>query len=123
MAGSVTNAITIELETQRSLHLGTTVESSLDKSEYEKWSWDGCGKLSAAFLQSPPDQIGYMGDNIFQVAMATYLGQPCPIMAPVVGRYFGKSGAQVDKYGANLAVASLSGQGHSALHNQIQSLL
>ena len=90
MAGSVTNAVTIELETQRSIHLGTVVEDYLHRNDYEKWSWEGCSKMSAAFLQSPLDPIGYMGDNIFQVAIATYLGQPCPIMALVVGRYFGK---------------------------------
>ena len=32
--------------------------------------------MNAAFLQSPPDRIRYMGDNVFQVAMAEYLGQP-----------------------------------------------
>ena len=79
--------------------------------------------MSAAFLQSPPDTIGYMGDNIFQVAVATYLGQPCTIIAPVVGRCFENSGVQVDKHGSNLAAASLPGQGHRDLHNQLQSLL
>ena len=33
MAGSVTNAVTIELKTQRSIHLGTVVEDSLDGNE------------------------------------------------------------------------------------------
>ena len=60
---------------------------------------------------------------MFQVAMTTYLGQPCPIIAPLVGRYLGKKGATVDKYGVNLAAATLPGQGHSVLHNQLQSLL
>ena len=106
---SVTKAVTIKLETQRSMRLGTIVEILLDRDEYEynKLSWDGRIMMSAVLLQSPPDSIGYMGDNIFQIAMTTYLGQPCPIMAPVVGRYFGKKGAQVDRYGANLAAVSL----------------
>ena len=46
--------------------------------------------ISASFIQSPPDAIGYMGEKVFQVAITTYLGQPCPRMAPVVGRCFGK---------------------------------
>jgi hypothetical protein len=70
--------------------MSTIVESSLGRDDYEKWAWDGCSATSAAFLQSPPDRIGYMGDNVFQVAMTTYLGQPCPIITPLVGRYFGK---------------------------------
>ena len=99
------------------------VEDSLDRGDYKKWSWDGCSKMSAAFLQSLTDPIGYMGDKIFQVAVTTYLGQPYPIMAPVEGRYFGKKGSQVDRYGANLAVASLPGQGHRVFHNRMQSLV
>ena len=79
--------------------------------------------MSAVFLHSPPDQFGYIEDPVFQVAVATYLGQPCPLMQPLVGRFFGKKGKRLDKYGANLAAASLPGQGHSALHNQLQSLL
>jgi hypothetical protein len=69
------------------------------------------------------NQFGFIEDPIFQVATATYLGQPCPIMQPLAGRYFGKKGQQLDKYGANLAAASLPGQGHSALHNQLHSIL
>ena len=40
----------------------------------------------------------------------------------MVGRFFGKNGARVDKYGANLAAASLPGQGHSAIHNKLQAM-
>jgi hypothetical protein len=40
-------------------------------------------------------------------------------MAPMVGRYFGKMGQQLDKCGRNLAAANLPGQGHRALHNTI----
>ena len=79
--------------------------------------------MSAVFLHSAPDELGYIKDPIFQVSVATYLGQPCPLMQPVVGRFFGKKGDQLDKYGANLAAASLPGQEHSALHNLLQSLL
>ena len=55
--------------------------------------------------------------------MTTYLGQPCPIMAPFVGRYFGKRATALDRYGANLSAASLPGQGSRVLHNTLQSLL
>jgi hypothetical protein len=78
--------------------------------------------MSATFLLSPLDQLGYMEDEVFQVGIATYLGQPCPLMAPVTGRYFGKCGKQLDRYGANLAASSLPGHGHRNLHNKIQSI-
>ena len=113
---SVTHALTEELEKQRSLDLGKNITKTLGREDYEKWSWDGCTRMSSMFLTSPPDRIGYLGDNIFQVAVASYLGQPCPMMAPFVGRFFGSNGEQVDKYGANLAAASLPGEGHSTLH-------
>ena len=57
------------------------------------------------FLLSPPDCLDYVKRPLFQVAVATYLGQPCPLMAPLVRKFFGKSGSQLDKYGANLAAA------------------
>ena len=89
------------------MHTSSIVESSLNRDDYEKWVPDECSNLSAVFLQFPPDRIGYMGDNMFQVAMSAYLVQPCLIITPLVGRYFGKKGTKVDKYGANLAAAAL----------------
>jgi hypothetical protein len=65
--------------------------------------------MSATFLLSPPDQLGYMEDEVFQVGIATYLGQPCPLMAPAPGCYFGKYREQLNQYGTNLAAASLPG--------------
>jgi hypothetical protein len=41
-------------------------------------------------------------------------------MSPVVGRYFGKRGKQLDWYGANLPAASLPGHRHCSLHNKLQ---
>ena len=79
--------------------------------------------MSAVFLHSPPDQLGYIGNPEFQVVMITYLRQPCPLMAPFVGRYFGKRATALDRYGANLSAASLPGQGCRVLHNTLQSLL
>ena len=79
--------------------------------------------MSSVFLLSPPDQFGYMEDPIVQVAFTTYLGQPCPYMAPLVGRYFGRNGQKLDQFGANLAAAALPGQGHRTTHNKIQSIL
>ncbi len=43
-------------------------------------------------------------------------------MVLVTGRYFFKSGEQLDCYGANLAAASLPGHGHRSLHNKLQSI-
>ncbi len=45
-------------------------------------------------------------------------------MAPLVGRYFGKKGQKLDRFGANLAAAALlPGQGHRTTRNLIQSIL
>ena len=65
-------------------------------------------KSSGVFLLSPPDHFGYMEDTIFQVALATYLGQPFPMIAPLVRQYFRKRDQVLDKDGANLAAATAS---------------
>ena len=123
VAASVTMAITIEIERARMVKLGKTVTTDLGRRDYERWSWEAWTKMSSMFLLSPPDHFGYMENPHFMISLATYLGQPCPVMAPVVGRFYGKSGARLDKYGANLAAASLPGQGHRALHNKLQSIV
>ncbi|EJK51883.1 hypothetical protein THAOC_28906, partial [Thalassiosira oceanica] len=122
-ARSITNAITCELERSRAIALDETITSTLPRKSYERWAWEGWGQTSAMFLQSPPDELGHLGDNEFPVAFATYLGQACPAVAPLVGRYFGKKGTVLDEFGANLAAASLPGQGHRRLHNLLQGLL
>jgi hypothetical protein len=94
----------------------------LDHVEYEHWAWEAWTKMSATFFISPPDQLGYMEDGVFQVGIAAYLGQPCPFMALVTGRYFGKHGKQLNRYGTNLAAASLPGHGYCSLHNKLQSI-
>ena len=75
--------------------------------------------MSGTFILSPPDHFGYMEDPIFQVAVTIYFGQACLLITPLIGRYFGKKGQVLDKYGANLAVASLPGHGHSAPYNRL----
>eukprot|EP00956_Cyclotella_meneghiniana_P022482 scaffold42663_cov56-Cyclotella_meneghiniana.AAC.2 len=55
------------------------------------------------------------------VIVATYLGQPDPIIS-LAGRFFGKKGQQLDPHGANLASASLPGGGFRTIHNIVQSL-
>ena len=125
LAPSVTKAITVELESARCEDLGNRIQAGRGKDHYERWSWEAWTKISAVFLHSPPDQFGYMEDPVFQVGiLATYLGQPCPLIAPVVGQFFGKTGQRpLDEYGANLASAPLPGQSWSILHNSIQSIL
>ena len=114
------DGITIELEKQRLMRMSSIAESSLSRDDYEKWVWDGYSNLSAAFLLSPPVAIGHMGGSVFQIAVTVYPLQPCLIIVPLVGRYFGRKGATVNRYGANLAAAALPGQEHSMLHNQLQ---
>jgi len=79
--------------------------------------------MSTVLLLPPLNQFGYFEDTTFQVAFVTYLGLPCPIMAPLAGRFFGKKGVRLDRYGANLAAAALPGQGHRRTHNKLQSIL
>ena len=57
------------------------------------------------------------------VAVATYLGKPRPLMTPLVGRYFGRKGAQLDAHGANLAAAPLPGYGWRVLLGTLQHLV
>jgi len=99
------------------------VKTTLGKGDYERWSFDGWNKMITVILLSPPDQFGYFEDTIFQVASVAYLALPCPIMAAVVGRFFGKKGVRLDKYGSNLAAAVLPGQWHHMTHNKLQSIL
>ena len=101
------------------MRMGAIVENSLGRDDYKKCGWDWYSAKSSAFLQSPPNRIGYTRDNVSQIAMTTYLGQPCSIITPRVGRYLGKRGEKVDKCGANLAATALPGQGHSVLHCQL----
>jgi hypothetical protein len=105
----VTNALTLETETRWSRCLGERITAILNCGKYEHWAWEAWTKMSATLLLSPSDQLGYMEDEVFQVGIATYLGQPCPLMAPVTGCYFEKCGKQLDWYGANIAAASLPG--------------
>jgi hypothetical protein len=107
------------METQWSLCLGERITATLVHGEYEHWAWEAWIKMSATFLLSPLDQLGYMEDEVFQVGIATYLGQPCPFMAMVTGCYFGKRSKQLDWYGTNLAAASMPGHGHHSLHNKL----
>ena len=99
------------------------IETSLTRHDYGRWSWEACSKFSGSFLLSPPDHFGLSEDHIFQVVVTTSLGQPCPLIAPVTGRYLIKKGQVLDRYGANLAAVSLPGQGYSALHNILQAIL
>jgi len=51
ITGSVTNAVTNELEKCRWLHLGQELKVSLNKGEYERWYFDGWKKMSTVFCR------------------------------------------------------------------------
>ena len=123
ITASVTKAITSELEKAQATRLGERIVATQDRTLYKRWAWEACNDISGQFLQSPPDHFGYLEDTTFQVAIATYLEQPCPLMAVIQGRFFGKKGQVIDKYSANLAAAILPGGGHRILHNQLQSFV
>ena len=76
-----------------------------------------------SFVTSPPDSIGFIKDCEFRTIIATYLGQPDPNLASLVGRYLGNKGKPLDDHGANLASECLSGGGFRRIHNNIQSLV
>ena len=57
------------------------------------------------------------------MGFARYLGQACPIIAPMVGRYFGRNGKRLDKYGMNLSADTLPGRGHRALHDKLKHMM
>ena len=120
---SVTRAITTEIETARGKQLTKRIVETLPKEDFERQAYLNCDRMSYVFLHSPPDHVGYMENETLRMGFARYLGQPCPIIAPLVGRYFGQRGQLLDKYGRNLAAAALPGQGHRALHNAIQHLM
>ena len=69
------------------------------------------------------DRLGYIENPLVQVAVAIYLRQPFQMMAPVVGYLFGKKGKQLDRYGENLAAASLPGYEWRILHSTFQKLV
>ena len=93
----------MEIESAISTNLGKHITNTLTRKHYERWSWEGWTKIGASFVTSPPDGIGFIKDCEFRSIVATYLGQPDPNLASLVGRYFGKKGKQLDEYGANLA--------------------
>jgi hypothetical protein len=89
---SVTRAITTEIETARGKQLRKQIVETLPKEDFERQAYLNCGRMSYVFLHSPPDHVGYMENETLRMGFARYLGQPCPVMAPMVGRYFGKTG-------------------------------
>ena len=89
-ANSFTGAIMRELEGARSKALGVAMETDLDHGDYELWAWMAWTLMSSEFLHAPPESFGFLEDNIFQVGLVTYLEMPCPVMAPMVGRFLAK---------------------------------
>ena len=86
----VIKAPTKELEKARVVDLGVrlTDQIQMEKEDFERWAWGAWNRTSAVFLHSPPDQFGFMEEPTFQHGFTTYLGQPCPLIAPLVGMYF-----------------------------------
>ena len=65
----------MEIKGLRSRQLGQQVSTStLGHTEYERWAWEVSSPMCATFLLTLPDQLGYMEDALFQVAIMTYLG-------------------------------------------------
>ena len=104
----VTRAITTEMETVRGKQLTKRIVETLPKEDFERQAYLNCDRMSYVFLHSPPDHVGYMENETLRMGFARYLGQPCPVIAQMVGRYFGQRGQQLDKYGRNLAAAGIT---------------
>ena len=79
--------------------------------------------MAVKFFQKEPNVLYvYVGTAIVNVCHGVSFS-PKAVVARVVAlqsrQFYGKSGARLDKFGANLAAASLPGQGHRALHNKL----
>jgi hypothetical protein len=79
--------------------------------------------MSSEFLKAPPDQFGFLENQVFQVTLAACLGQMCPAMAPLIDQYFLKQDAKLDKYGTDVGVTALSDTSHWVLHNNIHAMV
>ena len=123
MRQSVTRELTKEPEKATSLKLRKRLIGELKREHFESWAWEAWSKTSAMFLHLPPNLFGFMEDPVFQHGFANYLGQPRPLVAPLVGIYFGSDGTQIDEYGANLVSVALSGIGWKALDDNLESTL
>jgi len=42
------------------------METTLDRGDYELWSWTAWMAMRNEFLHAPPDAFGFLEDNIFQ---------------------------------------------------------
>ena len=120
---SVTRAITTEIETERGEKLTKQVLQTLSRSDYEQQAYLNCSKMSLVFLHFPPDHIGYMENKPFCMGFERCLGQACPIIAPMVGRYFGRNRKRLDTYEINLSADTLPGRGHRSLQDQLKHLI
>ena len=79
--------------------------------------------MSLVFLHLPPDHVGCIENDPFRMRFARYPGQAFPIIAPMVGRYFGRKGKRLDKYGMNLSADAKPGRGHQSLHDQLLHMM
>lgn len=69
LAGLMTEAMTIELECLHSRKLDQQILSSLPRNHCKRWAWEDCLPMSGIFLLSLSDQMGYIEDPVFQVAI------------------------------------------------------
>ena len=67
-------ALAVELEREREANLDFHIKASLARTNYERWSWEGCTSMSSMWLHLPPNQFEYTEDPLFGVIFATYLG-------------------------------------------------
>ena len=74
ITNSVTMVLTVELEREREANLDLHIKALLARTDYERWSWEGCTSMSSMWLHLPLDQFRYIKDPLFGVMFATYLG-------------------------------------------------
>jgi hypothetical protein len=71
---------------------------------------------------SPPDVIGTFTPEQFLIALANYLGEPCPIFSRLQGQFIAHCAQSrcVDMYGnAIAAISTLPGDHRRQFHNEI----
>jgi hypothetical protein len=87
----VTISITIELEIACMTTLRYRIKELHPWGHNECNAWESWQRTTAIPFHSPLDNIRYQENDCFHMTIARYLGQPCPIIALLVGQYFGWS--------------------------------
>jgi hypothetical protein len=128
---SVTKDFTAQLEQARSKSLDIGVRECalyLGVRPYSKpqLAHINCDRFASGFLMSQPDIVGAFTPDQFLVAVANYLGEPCPIFRNLKGLFIAHLSQHrtVDVYGDEVAaMPTLPGDHRRQLHNEVTRVI